>query len=46
MKIDDTIDKNLQYDINREGSKISASVKIDKNEYLMDEEILPCVQRS
>ena len=46
MKINDTIDKNLQYDINREGSKISASVKIDKNEYLMDEEILPCVQRS
>ena len=33
--------KKLQYDINREAAKVSAlsSDKIDKNEYLTDEEI-------
>ena len=44
MTIDDKIrDKKLQYDINREASKISAlsSAKIDKYEYLMSEETLP-----
>ena len=36
-------DEKLQYDINKEVSKISAllSGKIDKNEYLTGEEILP-----
>ena len=36
-------DEKLQYDINREAVKISAlsSGKIDKYEYLNDEEILP-----
>ena len=41
---DDQIrDEKLQYDINREEAKISAlsSGKIDKCEYLTDEEILP-----
>ena len=41
---DDQIrDEKLQYDINREEAKISAlsSGKIDKYEYLTDEEILP-----
>ena len=35
-------DAKLQYDINREAAKISAlsSGKIDKHEYLKDEEIL------
>ena len=44
MIIDDQIrDEKLQYDINREAAKISAlsSGKIDKYEYLTDEEILP-----
>ena len=42
-----TGDEKLQYDINREASKISAlsSGKIDKNEYLTDEEILPSNQQ-
>ena len=43
MASDDKIeDKKLQYDINREGAKISAlsSEKIDKYEYLTGEEIL------
>ena len=40
-------DKKLQYDINREAAKISAlsSGKIDKYEYLTDEEILPSNQQ-
>ena len=44
MTIDDQIeDEKLQYDINREAAKISAFSpgKIDKHEYLTDEEILP-----
>ena len=44
MTIEDQIkDKKLQYDINREAAKISAlsSRKIDKDEYLTGEEILP-----
>ena len=44
MTIDEKIrDEKLQYDINREEAKISAlpSGKIDKNEYLTSEEILP-----
>ena len=44
MTIDDKIiDEKLQYNINREGAKISAlsSGKIDKYEYLTGEEILP-----
>ena len=48
MTIDDKIrDKTLQYDINREAAKISAlsSGKIDKYEYLIEEEILPSDQR-
>ena len=42
-----TGDEKLQYDINREASKISAlsSGKIDKYEYLTDEEILPSNQQ-
>ena len=43
MTIDNQIrDKKLQYDINREAEKISAlsSGKIDKYEYLTDEETL------
>ena len=47
MIIDDKIrDGKLQYDINREAAKISAlsSGKIDKYEYLTDEEILPSDQ--
>ena len=46
--IDDKIrNEKLQYDINREAAKISAlsSEKIDKYEYLTDEEILPYNQR-
>ena len=40
-------DEKLPYDINREAVKISAlsSAKIDKYEYLTDEEILPSAQR-
>ena len=48
MTIEDQIeDEKLQYDINREAAKISAlsSSKIDKYEYLTDEEILPSNQR-
>ena len=48
MTTDDKIrDEKLQYDINREGAKISAlsSGKIDKFEYLTVEEILPSDQR-
>ena len=43
MTIDDKImNEKLQYDINREAAEISAlsSGKIDKYEYLTDEEIL------
>ena len=48
MTIEDQIkDEKLQYDINREAAKISASSsgKIDKCEYLTGEEILPSNQR-
>ena len=48
MTIDDNIrNEKLQYDINREAAKISASSsgKIDKYEYRTDEEILTCDQR-
>ena len=48
MTIEDLIkDEKLQYDINREAAKISAlsSGKIDKYEYLTDEEILPSNQQ-
>ena len=48
MTIEDQIkDEKLQYDINREGGKISALSpgKIDKYEYLMGEEILPSNQQ-
>ena len=48
MIINDRIrDKKLQYDINREGAKISAlsSVKIHKYEYLTSEDILPSNQQ-
>ena len=48
MTIEDQIkDEKLQYDINREATKISAlsSGKIDKYEYLTREEILPSNQR-
>ena len=48
MRIDHKIrDEKLQYDIKREAAKISAlsSGKIDKYEYLTDEEILPSDQR-
>ena len=40
-------DEKLQYDINREAAKMSAlsSGKIDKYEYLTDEEILPSNQK-
>ena len=44
MTIDDKIrDEKLQYDMNREATKISAlsSRKIDKYEFLTGEEILP-----
>ena len=47
MTIDDKIrDEKLQYDINREAAKISALYlgKIDKQEYLTVEEILPSNQ--
>ena len=48
MAIEDQIkDEKLQYDINREASKMSAlsSGKIDKYEYLTGEEILPSNQQ-
>ena len=48
MTIEDQIkDEKLQYDINREATKISAlsSGKIDKYEYLTGEEILPLNQQ-
>ena len=48
MTLEDQIrDQKLQYDINREASKISAlsSGKIDKYEYLTGEEILPSNQQ-
>ena len=48
MTIEDQIrDEKLQYDINREVAKISAvsSGKIDKYEYLTDEQILPSNQQ-
>ena len=44
---DQNKDEKLQYDINREAAKISAlsSGKLDKYEYLTDEEILPSNQQ-
>ena len=48
MTIEDQIkDEKLQYDINRKAAKISAlsSGKIDKYEFLTDEEILPSNQQ-
>ena len=48
IDVDDQIeDEKLQYDINREAAKISASSsgKIDKYEYLTGEEILPSDQK-
>ena len=48
MTIEDQIKyEKLQYDINREAAKISAlsSAKLDKYEYLTDEEILPSNQQ-
>ena len=48
LKIDDQIkDEKLLYDINREATKISAlsSGKINKSEYLTEEEILPSNQK-
>ena len=48
MKINDQIrDEKLQYDINREATKISglSSGKICKYEYLTDEDILPSNQQ-
>ena len=48
MTIEDQIkDEKLQYDINREATKIStlSSCKIDKYEYLTGEEILPSNQQ-
>ena len=47
MTINDQIrDAKLQYNINREAAKISAlsSGKIDKNEYITGQEILPSNQ--
>ena len=40
--VDQIRDEKLQYDINREATKISGSSsgKIDEHEYLTDEEIL------
>ena len=49
MTIDDQIrDEKLQYDINREATKISAfsSGKINKHEYLTGKEILPSNQKN
>ena len=48
MTIEDQIkDEKLQYDINREATKISALSpgKVDKYEYLTGEEILPSNQQ-
>ena len=48
MTTDDTVSvEKLQYDINREAAKISAfsSEKIDRNEFLTRERILPLNQR-
>ena len=48
MTVDEKIRyEKLQYDIKREAAKISAlpSGKIDKYEYLTDEEIFPSNQR-
>ena len=48
MTIDDQInDERTQYDVNREAAKMSAlsSGKINKYEYLTDEEILPSNQK-
>ena len=48
MTIEDkTKNEKLKYDIKREAAKISAlsAVKIDRYEYLTDEEILPSYQR-
>ena len=48
MTTDDQIrDEKLQYDINREAAKMSSwwSGKVDKYEYLSDEEILPSNQK-
>ena len=48
MKIDDQIrDEKLQHDINKETAKISALSpnKIDKYEYLTEDEILPSNQK-
>ena len=48
MTIDDQInDERIQYDVNREAAKMSAlsSGKINKYEYLTDEEILPSNQK-
>ena len=48
MTINDQIEnEKLQYDINREAAKISASssCKIDQYQYLTDEEILPSNQK-
>ena len=48
MTINDQIrDEKLQYNINREATKISAlsSGKIHKYEYLTGEDILPCYQQ-
>ena len=48
MTIDDQIrDEKLQYDINKEATKISAlsSGKIDKDEYLTGKDILPSNQQ-
>ena len=47
MTIDDKIkDEKLQYDINREGAKISAlfSRKIDKYQYLTGEEMFHLIK--
>ena len=47
MTLDDkTKDKKLQYNINREAAKISASLsgKFDKYEYLTNEKTLPSDQ--
>ena len=48
MTIDDQINyERIQYDVNREAAKMSAlsSGKINKYEYLTDEEILPSNQK-
>ena len=46
IDVDQIEDEKLQYDINREAAKISASSsgKIEKYEYLTGEEILPSNQ--